>query len=388
VATETRTHAKVPLLDLRVQHDPIRAEIDAAIARVLDHGQFILGPEVKQLEEKIAAYCGCRYAVACASGSDALLVAFMAVGIGQDDVVITTPYSFFATAGSISRVGALPVFVDIERDGYNLDPAALQACCLQEMPEERRARVKAILPVHLYGQCAEMHPILEIAGRYGIPVVEDAAQAIGAEYHERRAGSIGLCGCFSFFPSKNLGCLGDGGMITTNDEAVAARLRILRVHGSSPKYFHKLIGVNSRLDTLKAAVLLAKLPYLDSWTEGRQANAAWYRTRLRETAATSDLELPVELPRRRHVYNQFVVRTPRRDELKKRLAEAGIGCEIYYPVPLHLQECFAYCGYRPGDLPESEAAARETLAIPIQAELDEEARSRVVAAIQEFAAGR
>jgi dTDP-4-amino-4,6-dideoxygalactose transaminase len=385
MSSSTVAANKVPLLDLNAQHVSIRADIERAIARVLDHGQFILGPEVRQLEERLAEYSGCRYAIACASGSDALLLALMALGVGPGDAVVTTPYSFFATAGSIARLGARPVFVDIERTSYNLDPQALDAY-LRARGEDERRRLKAILPVHLFGQCAEMDPILEIAGRHGLPVVEDAAQAIGAEYQGRRAGSMGICGCFSFFPSKNLGCLGDGGALTTNDEALAAKLRILRVHGASPKYYHREIGVNSRLDTLQAAVLLVKLQHLDSWTEGRRRNAGWYRRNLAEPLRGGDVQLPVELPARRHIYNQFVVRTPRRDLLMERLKTAGIGCEIYYPVPLHLQECFAYCGHRAGDFPESESAARETLALPVYSELGEEARNRIAEVLADFAA--
>jgi dTDP-4-amino-4,6-dideoxygalactose transaminase len=374
----------VPLLDLKVQLAPIRAEIEAAIARVLDHGQFILGPEVKQLEERIALYSGCRYGIGCASGSDALLLALAALGVGHGDFVVTTPYSFFATAGSISRLGAVPVFVDIERSSYNIDPDALERY-FSSCPEETRSQIKAVIPVHLFGQCAEMDPILSLSGRYGVPVVEDAAQAIGAEYKSRRSGSMGSIGCFSFFPSKNLGCLGDGGALTANDEQLAGLIRILRVHGANPKYYHKYVGMNSRLDTLQAAVLLVKLKYLDEWSEGRRRNAAWYRERLSSQLAGTDLELPVELPDRRHIYNQFVVRTPRREQLMKQLKAAGIGSEIYYPVPLHLQECFADLGYKPGDFPESESAAKETLALPIQSELTEESLNHVAEVLLAFA---
>jgi dTDP-4-amino-4,6-dideoxygalactose transaminase len=374
----------VPLLDLKAQLAPIRAEIDASIAKVLDHGQFILGPEVKQLEERIAEYSGCRYAIGCASGSDALLLALAALGVSHGDLVLTTPYSFFATAGSIARLGALPVFVDIERSSYNIDPDRVEEY-LDSCPGEKRARIKAIIPVHLFGQCAEMDRILSTSERYGIPVVEDAAQAIGAEYKNRRSGSMGSIGCFSFFPSKNLGCLGDGGALSVNDEQLASLLKILRVHGASPKYYHKYVGVNSRLDTLQAAVLLVKLKYLDEWSEGRRRNAALYREKLLPQLAGTDLKLPVELPDRRHIYNQFVVRTPRREELMRRLKAAGIGSEIYYPVPLHLQECFTNLGYKNGDFPESESAAKETLALPVQSELSEEALSRVAEVLIAFA---
>jgi len=363
---------KIPLLDIRAQLAPIRQELEAAMARVLDHGQFILGPEVGQLELRIAEYCQCRHAVACASGSDALLLTLMALGVKSGDLVITTPYTFFATAGSIARLGARPVFVDIDRKTYNMDPVRLEAV-LESLAVRELNRVKAIIPVHLFGQCAEMDAIIQIAERRSIPVIEDAAQAIGAEHKGKRAGSIGVCGCLSFFPSKNLGCLGDGGAITTNDDAIAATLKILRVHGASPKYYHRVVGVNSRLDTLQAAVLLVKFNYLDKWAEGRRKNAAWYQSALKD----ADPVLPVETPGSRHVYNQFVIRTAGRDETMRRLRAAGIGCEIYYPVPLHLQECFRFCGYESGDFPESEAAAKETLAIPVQPELTEASLARI-----------
>lgn len=370
---ETVVTTPIPLLDIGAQIAPLRAEIDAAIARVVNHGQFILGPEVRELEAALARYCQVKHVVACASGSDALLLALMALETGVEDIVLTTPYTFFATAGSIARLGARPVFVDIEPGTYNLDPARL-AERLESFSPAERTRVKATIPIHLFGQCADMEAIGAIAGRYGIPVIEDAAQAIGAEFQGRRAGSMGLCGCLSFFPSKNLGCFGDGGAVTTNDDALAERLRILRVHGARPKYFHKFVGLNSRLDTLQAAVLLVKLRYLDEWAEGRRRNAATYRARL----SGSGLALPVEAPGGRHVYNQFVIRSSRRDQIMQKLKQSGVGCEIYYPVPLHLQECFAYCGYREGDFPQSESAAKETLAIPVQPELDADSLERVV----------
>lgn len=355
----------IPLLDLKAQLEPIRHEIEAAVARVLDHGRFILGPEVNELEERLAEYCQTKHAIACASGSDALLIALMAIGVQAGDEVVTTPYTFFATAGSIARLGARPVFVDIEPDTYNMDPRRLQAC-LESLNSGELGRVKAIIPVHLFGQCADMEGILGIAGRYGIPVIDDAAQAIGAEYNGRRAGSMGLCGSFSFYPSKNLGCMGDGGALTTNDGVLAEKLRILRVHGAERNYYHRFVGLNSRLDTLQAAVLLVKLRHLDHWIEARQRNAEWYRIALRD----SRLRLPTEALGRRHVYNQFVIRTSQRDQLMKKLKGAGIGCEVYYPVPLHLQECFRYCGYKEGDFPESETAARESLAVPVYPELE------------------
>ena len=313
----------------------------------------------------------------------------MAEGIGPGDEVITTPYTFFATAGAIARTGAKPVFVDIDPDTYNIDPEGIEAKITKN--------TKAILPVHLYGQCAEMDPILDIADRRGMPVIEDAAQAIGAEYKGRRAGSMGRYGCFSFFPSKNLGAAGDGGLVTTSDDAVAERLRVLRVHGSKPKYYHALIGGNFRFDALQAAIVAVKLRHLDRWTAGRQANAARYR-RLFEAAGLAVpspanargivgeglVQLPYEVPGNRHIYNQFVIRVPRRDELQAYLKEQKIGNEVYYPVPLHLQQCFAYLGHREGDFPESERAARETLALPIYPELSDQQAEQVVASIGRF----
>jgi dTDP-4-amino-4,6-dideoxygalactose transaminase len=349
---------KIPLLDVRRATAAIREELDAAIARVLDHGQFILGPEVRAFEERIAEYCGTRFAVSCASGSDALLLPLMALGVGPGDRVITTPFTFFASAGSIARLGATPVFVDIDAGTFNMDPA-----CLKRSLEKTSAGVKAIMPIHLFGQCAEMGAINEIGARFGIPVIEDAAQAIGAEYEGARAGSLAWCGCFSFFPTKNLGGAGDGGMITTDDEALAEKLRMLRVHGSRTRYYHELVGINSRLDSLQAAILLVKFRYLDDWTERRRRNAAVYRERLGDDPRVA---LPLEREDSRHVYNQFTVRVQDRDSVRRRLADVGVGSEVYYPVPLHLQACFAGLGYREGDFPVSEAAAREVLSLPIE----------------------
>ena len=354
---------QIPLLDVRRATAAIRDELNAAIAGVLDHGQFILGPEVRALEERIAAYCGTRFAIACASGSDALLLPLMALGVGPGDRVITAPFTFFASAGAIARLGATPVFVDIDPATFNMDPA-----CLERSLKENSDGVKAIMPIHLFGQCAEMRAINEIAGRFGIPVIEDAAQAIGAEYEGARAGSLAWCGCFSFFPTKNLGGAGDGGMITTDDEALAEKLRMLRVHGSRTRYYHELVGINSRLDSLQAAILLVKFRYLEDWTERRRSNAAVYRERL---GGDGRVGLPVERSGSRHVYNQFTVRVKDRDSVKRRLGEAGVGSEIYYPVPLHLQTCLAGLsyregGYREGDFPVSEAAAGEVLSLPIE----------------------
>jgi dTDP-4-amino-4,6-dideoxygalactose transaminase len=343
----------IPLIDMRRQTAAIRDEIDTAMGRVLDHGQFILGPEVRELEVRVAAYCGTRFAVSCASGSDALMLPLMALGIGPGDKVITTPFTFFATAGSIARLGATPVFVDIDPSTFNLNPELLEAAIDQD--------VKAIVPVHLFGQCAEMSEINEIAARHGIPVIEDAAQAIGAEHQGERAGSLGWCGCFSFFPSKNLGACGDAGMVTTNDPTLAERLKMLRVHGSKYRYCHELVGMNSRLDTLQAAILLVKLKYLDKWTERRRLNATIYR----ELMSGADAVMPKE-HNGRHVYNQFTIRSANRDEMKQALAAAGVGTEVYYPIPLHLQECFRALGYRAGDFPESERAAKEVLSLPVE----------------------
>jgi dTDP-4-amino-4,6-dideoxygalactose transaminase len=351
---------QIPLLNLEAQHRPIREEILAAVTRVIDSQQFILGGEVRKLEEEIAAYCGTAYAIGCASGSDALFLALAALGIGPGDEVLTTPYSFFATAGEISRAGAVPVFVDIEEHTFNLDPNRI-ADRLASHP-----RIRAILPVHLFGGCADMDAIGGLAEARGIPVIEDAAQAIGAEYQGRRAGSTGRVGCFSFYPTKNLGALGDGGILTTNDPQLAERLRALRVHGSTNKYVHQWIGVNSRLDALQAAALRVKLRYLDGWSEGRRRNAARYRERLSASSVTCSLPASYQ---NRHIYNQFTIRHPERDGLQASLKEHGIGSEIYYPLPLHLQPCYAGLGYGPGDFPVAEKLAAEALSLPIQAEL-------------------
>jgi len=350
---------KVPLLDLKAQYAPIRDEIRAALDRVLESQVFILGPEVTALENEIASYCGCSHAIGVSSGTDALLVALMAIDIKPGDEVITGSYSFSATAGSIARLGARPVFVDIDPKTFNIDPAAISA--------RVTSRTRAIIPVHLYGQIADMPSILEIAQRHKLRVIEDAAQAIGAELNGVRAGSIGDVGCISFYPSKNLGGFGDGGMITTNDAGLAGRIRLLRSHGFRTKYYNELLGGNFRLDEIQAAVLRVKLRYLDQWTEARRRNAGIYRQNLGKTGA---VELPWELPNSRHAFNQFVVRSRRRDQLMSYLKERGIGCEIYYPVPLHLDPCFKDLGgYKEGDFPVSETAARETLALPIYPEL-------------------
>jgi dTDP-4-amino-4,6-dideoxygalactose transaminase len=380
----------VPLLDLKAQHATIRDEVREAIDRVIESQHFILGPEVEALEREIAAYSECEYGIGVSSCTDALLVVLMAIDLKPGDEVITTPYTFFATAGAVARLGARPIFVDIDPLTYNIDPTRIEAAITE--------RTRAIMPVHLYGQMADMDPIMEIAGRRNLFVIEDAAQAIGSEYKGRRAGSVGHMGCFSFFPSKNLGGAGDGGMVTTNDAQLAARLRMLRNHGYSPKYYNKVVGGNFRLDAIQAAVLRVKLNYLDQWTAARQRNAATYRGLFAEAGLSVEPQtgtgnlwpensrgviLPVESSDVRHIYNQFVIRSNRRDHLISRLKERGIGTEIYYPVPMHLQECFADLGHGQGEFPESEAAARETLALPIYPELTPEMLASVVAAIAE-----
>lgn len=361
----------VPLLDLQGQYGPLRDELLAAIARVCDSQRFIGGPEVEGLERDIAAYLGVQHAVGLSSGTDALLVALMALGVGPGDEVITPTFSFFATAGCVSRVGATPVLVDIDPLTFNMDPAAVAAAITP--------RTRAIIPVHLYGQCADMDPVLEAAERRGIAVIEDAAQAIGATYKGRAAGSMGKAGCFSFFPSKNLGAFGDAGLLTTNDAALAHEVRLLRNHGAEPKYFHKRIGGNFRLDALQAAVLRVKLPHLDRWTAMRRANAGRY------DALFAEAGVAVTVPSRAagcdHIFNQYVVRVPRRDAVRARLEAAGIATEIYYPVPFHLQECFTPLGYKAGDFPAAEAAAAETLALPIYGELTEAQQREVVQTI-------
>jgi dTDP-4-amino-4,6-dideoxygalactose transaminase len=352
----------VPLLDLRAQYETIRAEVMEAVGRVFESQHFILGEEVERLEQELAEYCQAGYAVGCGSGSDALFLALLALDIGPGDEVATTPFTFFATAGAIVRAGARPVFVDIERDSFNIDPEKLKETLA------RRPGIRAVIPIHLFGACADVDAISTACDAAGATVIEDAAQAIGSEYRSRRAGSMGRIGCFSFFPTKNLGGAGEGGLLTTQDRALAERLSSLRVHGSRVRYFHDEVGVNSRLDALQAAVLRVKLKHLDAWTAARQANARRYWERLGE------LRLPVVLPAppegtTRHVYNQFVIRAERRDDLKTFLKEQGVGTEIYYPLPLHVQKCFADLGYREGDFPVSEEAAREVLALPIYSEL-------------------
>jgi dTDP-4-amino-4,6-dideoxygalactose transaminase len=368
----------VPLLDLKAQYAAIRGEIDAAVREVFESQYFILGPKVQECEAAVAKYSSARFGCGVSSGTDALLIALMAEGIGAGDEVITTPYTFFATAGCIARVGAVPVFADIDPVTYNINPALIE--------KKITRKTRAVIPVHLYGQCADMDPILEIAARRKLVVIEDAAQAIGAEYKGRRAGSMGQYGCFSFFPSKNLGGAGDGGMVVTQDEERAKKLKMLRNHGSEPKYYHSLIGGNFRLDALQAAVITVKLRHLDAWSAGRQANAARYDRLFAEAGlAAKGVVLP-KVVVNRHIFNQYVIRVPRRDELVKFLKDHGIGSEIYYPVPMHLQQCFAYLGLKAGDLPESERAAKETIALPIYPELTDAQAREVVDTIASFLA--
>jgi dTDP-4-amino-4,6-dideoxygalactose transaminase len=373
MATKTGVRP-IPLLDLTRQYQPLREPIQAALARVIEAQRFILGPEVERFEQRFAAYCGARFAIGCASGTDALELALMAADIGPGDEVLTVPFTFFATAGAIMSAGARPVFVDVEPDSFNLDVRQLDHA-LATHPS-----IKAILPVHLYGACADMGPILDCAAARGIPVIEDAAQAVGAEWRDQRAGSIGTVGCFSFFPTKNLGGFGDGGMLTTNDEDLARKLKALRVHGSFEKYVHQWSGMNSRLDALQAAVLDVKLDHLDAWNRARQRNADLYRE-----ALAGIVTVPVQQPyQTSHVYNQFVIRCARRDELRKFLSESGVGTEVYYPLPLHLQPALVAYGYKAGDFPVSEQLSREVLALPIFAELTGEEIATVSGLVREF----
>jgi len=366
----------IPLLDLHAQYAPLRDKIVAAVTRVCDSQRYIMGPEVTGFESEIAALIGVSHAVTVSSGTDALLLALMALDVKAGDEVITSTYSFFATAGAIARVGARPVLLDIDPVTFNLDPAAVAAAITE--------RTTAILPVHLYGLSADMDPILAVAARHGIPVIEDAAQAIGATYKGRPAGGMGAVGCFSFFPSKNLGALGDAGLLTTNDTALAHKAALLRNHGMEPKYYHHIVGANFRMDAIQAAVLRVKAPHLTAWTEARRMNAQRYARLFHEAGVEDRVTLPVEPAGYRHIFNQFVIRTAGRDGLKAYLDRKQIGNEIYYPVPFHLQPCFAYLGYRRGDFPVAERAANESLAIPIYSELTTEQQQTIVEAIAEF----
>ena len=386
-------HTQVPLLDLKLQYQPLKTEILAVIEKVCASQAFILGPATRELEASVAKYCHCRFGIGVSSGTDALLVALMALDIGHGDEVITTPFTFFATAGTIARVGARPTFCDIDPETFNLSPAAVTAfierkCEARDgtlVNRDTGGTIKAMMPVHLYGQVADIGPLVQIARRYGLKVIEDAAQAIGAEdAHEGRAGSFGDVGCLSFFPTKNLGAFGDAGLCVTNDQALAERIEILRVHGGKPKYFHAFIGGNFRIDEIQSAVLNVKLKHLDHWSAGRQHNAEVYNEAFEHADLGKAVETPRALPGVRHIFNQYVIRARDRDLLRQHLMAAGVGTEIYYPVPLHLQECFAYLKHRKGDFPHSERAAEETLALPIFPELTETQLRYVVDSVADF----
>ncbi len=384
----------VPLLDLKLQYQPLQSEIQAAIEKVCASQAFILGPATRELEAAIAAYCQCRFGIGVSSGTDALLVALMALEIGAGDEIITSPFTFFATAGTIARSGARPTFCDIEPDTFNLSPAAVlsfieRRCQTKDgklINKDTQGVIKAIMPVHLYGQVAEMGPLVQIARRFGLKVIEDAAQAIGAEdANKARAGSFGDVGCLSFFPTKNLGAFGDAGMcVVASDAALAERIEILRVHGGKPKYYHAFIGGNFRIDEIQAAVLNIKLKHLDTWSAGRQRNARIYDSAFEAADLGKAVETPRAVPGLRHIFNQYVIRARDRDKLRQHLMAAGVGTEIYYPVPLHLQECFAYLKHRKGDFPEAERAAEETLALPIFPELTEAQLRYVVQSVADF----
>lgn len=369
----------MPLLDIGAQHAPIRDALLAAITRVVDSNRFVMGAEVEALEREMADAAGVAEAVGVSSGTDALLVALMALGIGPGDEVITSTYSFFASAGAVARLGATPVLVDIQPDTFNINPQAAAAAIT--------SRTRAIIPVHLFGQPADLHPIINAAVPSGIAIVEDAAQAIGATYDGHQVGSLGAFGCFSFFPSKNLGALGDAGLVTTMSPELGRAARMLRNHGMEPKYLHRVVGGNFRLDAIQAAVLRVKLPHLERWTGARRANAARYRALIADAGIADVVRLPAEAPNRTHIYNQFVIRVPDRDRLRAHLEANAIGSEVYYPVPFHLQKCFAHLGYRAGAFPEAEAAARESLAIPIYGELTEAQQVTIVDAISRFYRG-
>jgi dTDP-4-amino-4,6-dideoxygalactose transaminase len=363
---------KVPLLDLKAQFSTIKSEVFAAIEDVLDSQRCIGGPKVEEFENAVAEKSDCKYAVGVSSGTDAILNVLMSLGIGQNDEVITTPFTFFATAGCIARIGAKPVFVDIDPQTYNIDVSKVESAITDN--------TKAIMPVHLFGQMADMDPIMDIAKKYNLKIIEDAAQSITSEYKGRKAGSIGTAGCFSFFPSKNLGGIGDGGMIVTNNEDFYKHLMIMRNHGSKPKYYHSYVGGNFRLDPIQAAALLVKLPHLDSWSQARRENAAHYNKKFAGTA----VKTPYISPDCVSIYNQYCIRVPNRDALLKHLKENDVGCEIYYPVPMHLQKCFDYLGYKEGDMPEAEKAAKEILAIPIYPELTLRMQDYVIETILNF----
>ena len=366
---------RVPLLDLGRQYAPLKEELDAAVLRVMAHGRFINGPEVAEFEKATAGYVGAKHAIGVASGTDALLIALRALGVGPDTEVIMPTFTFFATAGTVHNLGAKPVFVDIDPDTYNLDPARIEAVISN--------KTRAIMPVHLFGQCADMTPLLKVADAHGIPVVEDAAQALSASYGERMAGTIGKLGCFSFFPTKNLGCLGDGGLIVTDDDELNELIRKLKAHGAKPKYYHQLVGYNSRLDTIHAAALLVKLPHLDAWSRHRRVNAARYD----ELLADVPVRRPTDAGRGYHIYNQYTIELDRRDEFREHLRSRNVGHEVYYPVPLHRQACFAHLGYNEGDFPVSERAVGRVCALPIFPELTPDEQEYVVQAVKDFVSG-
>ena len=371
-----KKNMRVPLLDIPASYKETLTEVEKNINEVIRSGRFILGPMVEELEQQIATYCGVKYAVGVSSGTDALLISLIAAGIREGNEVITTPFTFFATAGSIARLGARPVFVDIEPETFNINPIQIE--------KNITAKTRAIIPVHLYGQSANMDPVLELAKNNNLVVIEDAAQAIGSEYRGKKTGSIGDYGCFSFFPTKNLGGFGDGGMVTMDSEKLYEQVKTLRVHGTNPKYYHKVIGGNFRLDALQAGIILARLKYLDRWIEKRRKNARTYEHLFREKNVTEQVTLPSEVVPR-HVYNQYVVRCKKkRDELRSFLGLNNIATEIYYPCPLHLQDCFASLGYKNGDFPESEKAAEETIALPVFPELTKEQQNYVVEMIVQF----
>jgi dTDP-4-amino-4,6-dideoxygalactose transaminase len=368
---------KIPLVDLKAQFDPLRDQMRTAIDRVMDTQQFVLGAEVKSLEDEIAQYSNTKHGIGCASGSDALLLALMALDVKAGDEVVTSPFTFFATGGAIARLGARPVFVDIDPRSFNIDPAQVEAAITP--------RTRVLMPVHMYGQCADMDPLLEISERHGIPIIEDAAQAIGAEDRVRRAGSVGRLGCFSFYPTKNLGGAGDGGMIVTSDDALAERLRALRVHGGLTEYLHKEVGINSRLDALQAVVLRVKFAKVDHWSNERRRKADHYNQLFAEASLPYKVITPFIRSDGRHIFHQYVVRVAAdRDALMAHLNKCGIGTKIYYPVPLHLQECFRHLGYKAGDFPESERAAQETFALPVYPELTDEQQRYIVSSFRGF----
>jgi dTDP-4-amino-4,6-dideoxygalactose transaminase len=382
---------KVPLLDLRPPLEELRDEILEAVTQVIDSTRYIMGPEIDSLEKEISAYCGTNDAVGVSSGTDALLLALMVLDVGPGDLVLTSNFSFFATAGVVARLNATPVFVDIDSQTFNIDPESLKRT-LANMDEQTRKRVKAIIPVHLYGQCADMEAIIKISREYNIPVIEDAAQAIGAECEidgqKRSAGSSGDFGCFSFFPSKNLGGVGDGGIVTVNNSELADLLRLKRVHGGERKYYHRVIGGNFRLDPIQAAVIRVKLPHLNEWHSQRQDNAKHYNKLFAEKDLCGKVKLPFvghsENLQNPHIYNQYVIKAQRRDELQSFLAENEIASEVYYPLPFHLQECFLYLGGKPGDFPVSEEVAEEVLALPVYPGMTKEMQETVVEQIGNF----